>query len=90
MLNVMDPYKKHKNLIDQLLIALPFDDHTRKIVAEYLDAVEYGIAFDQIVHDIFECRISLKAADYRQIEALAQLMKLPQEDYTFLEPQIIP
>ena len=85
----MDPYKKHKHLIDQLLTALPFEEHTRKIVAEYLDAGEYGIVFDQIVHDIYEYRISLKATDYRQIEALAQLMKLPEEDYTFLEPQII-
>lgn len=89
MLNIMDPYKKHKHLINQLLSALPFEDHTRKIVAEYMDAGEYGIAFDQIVQDIFEYRISLRAADYRQIDALAQLMKLPEEDYTFLEPQII-
>lgn len=90
MLNVMDSYKKHKHLIDQLLIVLPFADQTRKIVAEYLDAGEYGIAFDQIVQDIFEYRISIKAADYRQIETLAQLMQLPEEDYTFLKPQIIP
>lgn len=90
MLPIMDPYKKHKHLIAQLLAALSFADPTRKIIAEYLEAGEYGIAFDQIVQDIFEYRIPMKAADYRQIEALAQLMQLPEDEYTFLKPQRIP
>jgi|GEM_PF-2273304 len=68
----------------QLLASLPFNDNTRKIIREYMDAGEFGIVFDQIVHDIYEYRIPINSADYSLIKDLAQLIELPEENYTFL------
>ncbi len=49
-----------------------------------MDAGEFGIVFDQIVHDIYEYRIPINSADYSLIKDLAQLIELPEENYTFL------
>lgn len=86
MFNIPGFYQKHKSLIRQLAASLPFDDNTRKIVREYMDAGEFGIVFDQIVHDIYEYRIPINNTEYSLIEDLAQLMALPEENYTFLKP----
>lgn len=86
MFNIPGFYQKHKSLIRQILASLPFDDNTRKIVREYMDAGEFGIVFDQIVHDIYVYRIPINIDAYSLIEDLAKLMELPEENYTFLKP----
>lgn len=85
MLNFLDPYKRQKKAILELKSNLSLDDNAKEIIQEYIDANEFGIAFEQIVYEINENEIKITSSTYDQINQLAQLMMIPDDNYKFLQ-----
>lgn len=88
MFNSLNPYRKHKKAIRELLAALTLAQSAKKIIQEYVEAHEYGLAFEHIVYEINENKIIITPAIYDKIYLLAVLMKLPEATYAFLKALI--
>lgn len=69
----------------RLLDARPEDI---KIAREYLREGEYGLAWDQLVSQIYEYQINIDQYYYDLVEEIAQKMRIGENEYSFLKELI--
>lgn len=84
----INPYRKHKKVIRELLAALPLTHYAATVIQEYVAAHEYGLAWEHIVYEINDNKIIITPAVYGKIHESAKLMKLPEAAYAFLKALI--
>jgi hypothetical protein len=60
----------------------------QRIVNEYLEYHEFGLAFDQILYELHEFKIPINSLFYLQIEELATMMDLSKDNYLHMKELI--
>ena len=65
-------------------VAAQLQSQSVSIIREYLKEDEFGLAFDQILYEVFEHDIKITATLYEHIELLANLMEIESAKYEFI------
>lgn len=75
------------NVLFQKSIRLGLNNRIESI-EEYINEGEYGIAFNEILYELYENNISFDSTYYNDVESLALLMALEESEYTFMKSLI--
>jgi hypothetical protein len=83
--------KSIKKEIKELLILLDSTDfrkEDKKNAEEYLMYNEWGLSLDTIVSQLYEFDIKISTELFNKIKGIAERMKIPESDFSFLKKLI--
>ncbi len=78
---------KLRGLLSTLLI-LRNSNEVKKIVEEYIDYNEYGLAFEHITYELHENEISISNEYFLQLQEMGKALGLAEKEYAFLKELI--
>jgi len=83
-------YAKLETRLREILESLTFPSEERRWVEEYLDAGEYGLAFEVICETIEKHRLRIPAATYRAMDEVGRQMLLNEKTWNSLSALVLP
>ena len=61
------------------------DTDAKLVVEEYIASLEYGLAFDHLLYELYERKINITPEFFYEITEIANLMKLREDEYVHMK-----